>query len=73
MILVECPSSLSTALCLTVHHTDARALFERAVNSFSPERARPIWERWARYEYQFGNLEAAQILEKRMSDAYPNG
>ncbi|THG95903.1 hypothetical protein EW026_g5829 [Hermanssonia centrifuga] len=53
--------------------SNARALFERAVNSFSPERARPIWERWARYEYQFGNLEAAHILEKRMSYAYPNG
>ena len=53
--------------------TDARALFERIVASFSPERARPIWERWARYEYQFGSFEAAQLLDKRMAEAYPSG
>lgn len=40
---------------------------------FPPERSRPIWERWARYEYQFGNLQAAQNLEKRMAEAFPNG
>lgn len=55
------------------HIPDARALFERVVNNFPADRARPIWERWARYEYQFGSLEAAQILDKRMSEVYPNG
>ena len=40
---------------------------------FPPERSRPIWERWARYEYQFGNLQAAQNLEKRMAEAFPSG
>ncbi|KAH7881852.1 hypothetical protein F5I97DRAFT_1818069 [Phlebopus sp. FC_14] len=50
---------------------NARALFERVIPTFSPERARPLWERWARYEYQFGDLEAAQKLEKRIAEVYP--
>ncbi|KAI0052667.1 Suf-domain-containing protein [Auriscalpium vulgare] len=50
---------------------NARALFERMISSFSPERARPLWERWARHEYQYGDLAAAQKLEKRMAEAYP--
>ncbi|KIM62980.1 hypothetical protein SCLCIDRAFT_24567 [Scleroderma citrinum Foug A] len=50
---------------------NARALFERVIPTFNPERARPLWERWARYEYQFGDLEAAQKLEKRISEVYP--
>ena len=52
---------------------DARALFERAVTNFSADRARPLWEKWARYEYQYGNLEAALKFEKRMAEIYPNG
>ncbi len=56
-------------------HLDARALFERAIVNpkFTPDVARPLWEAWARYEYQYGNLEAAIKLEKRMAEAYPNG
>ncbi|KAM6489260.1 Suppressor of forked protein (Suf) domain containing protein [Amanita muscaria] len=50
---------------------NARALFERVIGSFSPEAARPLWERWARYEYQYGDLEGAQKLEKRMAEVYP--
>jgi cleavage stimulation factor subunit 3 len=52
---------------------DARALFERVIQTFPAERARPLWERWARYEYQFGDLEAAQKLEKRIAEVYPTG
>jgi len=52
---------------------DARALFERVIGNFPPERARPLWERWARYEYQYGDLEAALKLEKRMAEVYPVG
>ncbi|KAI0092880.1 Suf-domain-containing protein [Irpex rosettiformis] len=52
--------------------SNSRALFERVVNIFPADRARPIWDRWARYEYQFGSLEAAQSLEKRISEIYPN-
>lgn len=53
--------------------TDARALFEQTVDTFPPQKARPLWERWARYEYQFGDLEAALKLEKRMAEVYPDG
>jgi hypothetical protein len=53
--------------------SDARALFERVITTFGPERARPLWERWARYEYQYGDLEAAQKLEKRIAEVYPSG
>ena len=55
------------------HMLDARALFERVITTFSPERGRPLWERWARYEYQYGDLEAALKLEKRIAEAYPTG
>ncbi|THH17582.1 hypothetical protein EW146_g3251 [Bondarzewia mesenterica] len=51
---------------------DARALFERVINNFPADRARPLWERWARHEYQYGDLAAAQKLEKRMAEVYPN-
>ncbi|KAF8905733.1 hypothetical protein CPB84DRAFT_1844737 [Gymnopilus junonius] len=51
---------------------NARALFERVIPTFPPERARPLWERWARYEYQYGDLEAALRLEKRMAEVYPS-
>ncbi|KAH8115634.1 Suf-domain-containing protein [Phellopilus nigrolimitatus] len=50
---------------------NARALFENAAATFDPEKARALWERWARYEYQYGNLEAALKLEKRMAEAFP--
>jgi len=53
--------------------SDARALFERVIVNFPPERARPLWERWARYEYQYGDLESAQKLEKRIAEVYPTG
>ncbi|KAH9843581.1 Suf-domain-containing protein [Rhodofomes roseus] len=51
---------------------NARALFERVIGTFPPEKARPLWERWSKYEYQYGDLEAAHKLEKRMAEAYPN-
>ncbi|OCH93262.1 Suf-domain-containing protein [Obba rivulosa] len=51
---------------------NARALFERVIGTFPPDRARPLWEMWARHEYQFGDLAAAQKIEKRMSEVYPH-
>ncbi|KAF8999433.1 hypothetical protein BDQ17DRAFT_1361005 [Cyathus striatus] len=51
---------------------NARALFERVINSFPADKARPLWERWARYEYQYGDLEASQKLEKRIAEVYPS-
>ncbi|KAF7984888.1 hypothetical protein HWV62_10883 [Athelia sp. TMB] len=49
---------------------NARALFERVIPTFSPQAARPIWERWARYEYQYGDLASALRLEKRISEVF---
>ncbi|KAH7927101.1 Suf-domain-containing protein [Leucogyrophana mollusca] len=51
---------------------NARALFERVVITFPSERARPLWARWAQYEYQYGDLAAAQKLEKRIAKVYPS-
>jgi len=39
--------------------------------NYPPNHARPLWERWARYEYQYGDLESAQKLEKRIAEVYP--
>lgn len=52
---------------------DARALFERVIGTFTADESRPIWERWARYEHQYGDLEASQKIDKRMAEMYPNG
>ena len=60
-------------LTVLLLHADARALFERVIGTFPPDKARPLWERWARYEYQYGDLATAHKLEKRMSEVYPNG
>lgn len=66
-------SSISLRSVLLIVHVDARALFERAVNNFPPEKARPVWDRWTRYEYQYGTLEACHLLEKRIGEVYPQG
>ncbi|KAF7313210.1 CFIA complex component [Mycena kentingensis (nom. inval.)] len=54
---------------------NARALFERVVREkrFKPEEAKPIWERWAKFQYAYDDLPAVLELEKRMAEAYPNG
>ncbi|KAH6884709.1 hypothetical protein BKA70DRAFT_137594 [Coprinopsis sp. MPI-PUGE-AT-0042] len=51
---------------------DGNIFIERVITTFPPERARALWERWARYEYQYGDLESALKLEKRISEVYPN-
>lgn len=43
------------------------------ISNFTPEKARPLWERWARYEYHFGDFSATLKLEKRITEVYPNG
>lgn len=60
-------------MVLLMSFLDARTLFGRAVTSFPPDRSRPIWDCWTRYEYQFGSLEAALILERRMLEVFPSG
>lgn len=43
------------------------------IPTFDPERARPLWERWARHQYQYGGLEEALNLERRIAEVYPSG
>ncbi|KAJ7083098.1 Suf-domain-containing protein [Mycena belliarum] len=58
---------------LTINdENNARALFERVIGTFTPQQARPIWERWSRSQYQYDDLEAVLELERRMSEVYPN-
>ncbi|KAJ1045271.1 hypothetical protein NDA10_002989 [Ustilago hordei] len=52
--------------------SNARALFERFIGTFSPDRARPIWDRWSKYEYNFGDTVAIQKLESRLAETYPD-
>lgn len=52
---------------------DARALFERTVHNFSPERARPIWERWYQFEYTFGDYASIAKIDARLKELYPEG
>ncbi|EMD30950.1 hypothetical protein CERSUDRAFT_60698, partial [Gelatoporia subvermispora B] len=52
---------------------NARAVFERAIGMFPADCARPLWELWARHEYQFGTLATAHKIERQMSEVYPNG
>lgn len=50
---------------------NARALFERTVGNFTPDRARPIWDRWSEYEYSFGDSASIAKIEERLSQVYP--
>jgi cleavage stimulation factor subunit 3 len=45
------------------------------IPNFCTDYARPLWERWAHNEYQYGDLEAALKLEKRrgMAEVYSSG
>jgi len=52
--------------------SNARALLERIIGGFSPARARPIWDRWAEYEYAFGDLESIHKMESRLAETYPD-
>ncbi|EJD42466.1 Suf-domain-containing protein [Auricularia subglabra TFB-10046 SS5] len=50
--------------------SNARALFERAVPTFPGPKGKILWDRWGRYEYQYGDLEAALKFDKRLGDAF---
>lgn len=64
------PSPARAALTVIA---DARALFERTVAKVEPAKARLLWDRWAQYEYQYGDFASAQKLFQRYSDAFPEG
>ena len=64
------PSILLFKLLLT---TDARALFERTVSKLSPQAARPLFDRFYKYECEYGETGAIRKLSKRIADLYPEG
>ncbi|KAG0086450.1 mRNA 3'-end-processing protein rna14, partial [Podila epicladia] len=51
--------------------SNARALFERALISMSPDKARPLWEKFSEYENKYGDLTAITKVEKRRRETYP--
>lgn len=53
--------------------TDARALFEKSIGLFEPEKARPIWQRWLMYQMNVADLPTLHKLDKRVAEAYPKG
>ncbi|KAG0063650.1 mRNA 3'-end-processing protein rna14 [Linnemannia elongata] len=52
--------------------SNARALFERALINMSPEKARPLWEKFSEYENKYGDLAAISKVEKRRREVYPD-
>ncbi|TIB95397.1 Suf-domain-containing protein [Wallemia mellicola] len=51
---------------------NARALFERIAPSLPADKARPLWTRWASYEYFYSDLPSALKLEQRLADTFPD-
>lgn len=52
-------------------HNNARALFERTVALLEPAVARPVWDRMAQFEFQYGDFLAVQKMAKRFEEAFP--
>ena len=52
---------------------DARALFEKVIGTFTPDQARPIWQRWLQYQMQAADLVTLHKLDKRVAEIYPKG
>lgn len=52
--------------------SNARALFERSAIKIPADKARPLWETWARFEYIYGDLTAVHKLEARFAETFPN-
>ncbi|BGO88812.1 hypothetical protein NBRC10512_002167 [Rhodotorula toruloides] len=51
---------------------NARALFERTIAIIEPAKAKPIWDRMAQYEYQYGDYLAAQKMAQRYAETFPD-
>ncbi|KZV60051.1 Suf-domain-containing protein [Peniophora sp. CONT] len=49
---------------------NAGALFFRVIETFPPHRARPLWERWARHQNQYADLQSVLEINKRMAAIY---
>ncbi|KAG0343607.1 mRNA 3'-end-processing protein rna14 [Podila humilis] len=51
--------------------SNARALFERALISMTPDKARSLWEKFSEYENKYGDLTSITKVEKRRRETYP--
>ncbi|GAA5994765.1 hypothetical protein JCM5350_007986 [Sporobolomyces pararoseus] len=49
---------------------NARALFERTAALIEPAKAKPIWDRMAQYEYEYGDHLAAQKMFQRYAEVF---
>jgi cleavage stimulation factor subunit 3 len=67
-------SSKSADLLSISDHSiiDARALFEKTVSKIPPESARPLWRRWAAYEFIYGDKAASEKLNLRVAEIFPD-
>jgi cleavage stimulation factor subunit 3 len=54
-------------------YVDARALFEKVIGTFTPDQARPIWQRWLQYQMQVADLVTLHKLDRRIAEVYPKG
>jgi len=52
--------------------SNARALFEKTVSKIPPELARPLWRRWAAYEFIYGDKAASEKLNSRIAEIFPD-
>ncbi|ODO03341.1 hypothetical protein L198_02186 [Cryptococcus wingfieldii CBS 7118] len=52
--------------------SNARALFGRSITKIAADKARPLYDAWAQYEYMYGDLPAAKKLEESLQEVYPN-
>ncbi|WFD31213.1 mRNA 3'-end-processing protein rna14 [Malassezia sp. CBS 17886] len=59
-------------LIATNDDANARAVLERTVSGLTPQQARPIWDRWAEYEFCFGDASAVSRLTARLGELYPD-
>ncbi|GAA5873550.1 hypothetical protein JCM16303_001161 [Sporobolomyces ruberrimus] len=57
-------------LLLQNNANNARALFERTAALIEPAKAKPIWDRMAQYEYEYGDHLAAQKMFQRYSEVF---
>ena len=48
-------------------------MFERTVSKLSPQAARPLFDRFYKYECEYGETGAIRKLSKRIADLYPEG
>ncbi|KAF8831961.1 hypothetical protein HHX47_DHR1001218 [Lentinula edodes] len=62
-----------TFLISVNEENNAHALFERVISTLPAEESRTIWECWACYQHQYGDLKSSQKIDQRMAEIYTSG